>query len=164
MVSAGQPARTSAQVFTALSRSQILLSSAVVRQSTQLLAGLTRTERPSMATCISIGSMPLDLQPAPSSALSALIGRDASFRSVSPLQNFLNPPPVPEKATVTLTPGLAFWNSSATASVIGYTVLEPSIVTEPPRAADGAAVAPELGAAVEPALLHAAIASEVAAT
>ena len=39
--------------------------------------------------------------------------------SVSPLQNFLKPPPVPANATVTLTFGLAFWNSSATASVIG---------------------------------------------
>jgi hypothetical protein len=47
--------------------------------------------------------------------------------SVSPRQNFLNPPPVPPMPTVTLRPLLAFWNSSATASVIGYTVEEPSI-------------------------------------
>ena len=40
--------------------------------------------------------------------------------SVSPRQNFLNPPPVPEMPTVTRTsPPFAFWNSSATASVTG---------------------------------------------
>ena len=49
--------------------------------------------------------------------------------SVSPRQNFWKPPPVPEMPTVTRTPGLAFWNSSATASLIGKTVLEPSRVT-----------------------------------
>ena len=62
--------------------------------------------------------------------------------SVSPRQNFLKPPPVPEMPTVTLTsPFLAFWNSSATASVIGYTVLEPSILTRAPwaKAADESA-------------------------
>src|SRR5215210_8808260 len=78
--------------------------------------------------------MALALQPAPSPASSILIGRDASFMSVSPLQNFLNPPPVPANATVTLTPEFAFWNSSATASVIGYTVLEPSMLTLPDKA------------------------------
>src|SRR5262245_45818314 len=58
------------------------------------------------------------------------IGRDAFEISVSPRQNFLNPPPVPEMPTVTLTlPFVDFWNSSATASVIGKTVLEPSILT-----------------------------------
>ena len=58
------------------------------------------------------------------------IGREALATSVSPRQNFLKPPPVPEMPTVTLTaPFLAFWNSSATASVIGNTVLEPSILT-----------------------------------
>ena len=47
--------------------------------------------------------------------------------SVSPRQNFLKPPPVPPMPTVTLMPLLAFWNSSAMASVIGNTVEEPSI-------------------------------------
>ncbi len=56
------------------------------------------------------------------------IGREASEMSVSPLQNFWNPPPVPEVPTVTLVPGVAFWNSSATASVTGATVLDPSTV------------------------------------
>ena len=56
-----------------------------------------------------------------------VIGREAFEISVSPRQNFLNPPPVPEMPTVTLTaPRLAFWNSSATASVMRKTVLEPS--------------------------------------
>ncbi len=39
--------------------------------------------------------------------------------SVSPTQNFLNPPPVPDSDVGTRTPLLASWNSSATASVIG---------------------------------------------
>jgi hypothetical protein len=48
------------------------------------------------------------------------IGREASEMSVSPRQNFLKPPPVPEMPTVTLMAFFfAFWNSSATASVIG---------------------------------------------
>ena len=54
------------------------------------------------------------------------IGRDASEIIVSPRQNFLKPPPVPEIPTVTFVP-VFFWKSSATASVIGYTVEEPSI-------------------------------------
>ena len=49
--------------------------------------------------------------------------------SVSPRQNFWKPPPVPEMPTVTRVPGLARWNSSATASLIGKTVLDPSSVT-----------------------------------
>ena len=40
--------------------------------------------------------------------------------SVSPRQNFLKPPPVPEMPTVTLmTFFFIFWKSSATPSVIG---------------------------------------------
>src|SRR5687767_10524872 len=61
----------------------------------------------------------------------SLIGREASAISISPRQNFWKPPPVPEMPTVTRVPGLAFWNSSATASLIGNTVLEPSSVTRP---------------------------------
>ena len=49
--------------------------------------------------------------------------------SVSPRQKCLKPPPVPAMPTVTRTlPRLLIWNSSATASVIGNTVLEPSIL------------------------------------
>src|SRR6476661_5939445 len=69
------------------------------------------------------------------------IGREASLMSVSARQNFWKPPPVPEMPTVTRVPGLAFWNSSATASLIGKTVLLPSSVTTawpPPAAGDEA--------------------------
>ena len=47
--------------------------------------------------------------------------------SVSPRQNFLNPPPVPEILTFTRT-AFCFprWNSAAAASVMGKTVLDPS--------------------------------------
>src|SRR3990172_86972 len=121
--SAGQPARTSAHVATVLPVSQIFLSSAVVRQSTQLFCGLTRTDRPSSATSSSTYSIPASLHSVASDVASGLssvlIGREASFMSISPAQSFLNPPPVPENAAVTLTPGFAFWNSSATASLMG---------------------------------------------
>ena len=53
--------------------------------------------------------------------------------SVSPAQNFSKPPPVPEVPTVTRTPGFSLWNSSATASVSGATVLEPSMRIVPER-------------------------------
>ena len=58
-----------------------------------------------------------------------MIGRDALLMSVSARQNFWKPPPVPEMPTVTRTLWLAFWNSSATASLMGNTVLDPSRVT-----------------------------------
>ena len=54
------------------------------------------------------------------------MGRDASEIAVSVRQNFLNQPPVPEVPTVTGMPAFAFWNSSAMASLMGKTVLEPS--------------------------------------
>jgi|SRR5687768_9846726 hypothetical protein len=67
---------------------------------------------------------------APQADISVLLmGRDALLISVSPRQNFWKPPPVPEMPTVTLTSLPAFLNSSATASLIGNTVLEPSSVT-----------------------------------
>jgi hypothetical protein len=57
------------------------------------------------------------------------MGRDALLMSVSPAQNFWNPPPVPEMPTVGVrTFGLALPNSSATASAMGNTVLDPSTV------------------------------------
>ena len=72
-----------------------------------------------------MNSMPAALQSARSDSL---IGREASEICVSPRQNFLKPPPVPEMPTVTrYLPPAEFWNSSAMASVIGKTVLEPSI-------------------------------------
>jgi hypothetical protein len=71
------------------------------------------------------------------------IGREAPEMSVSLRQNFLKPPPVPEMPTVTLIWFFfAFWNSSATASVIGYTVLEPSTFTIWASAAGAATVTP----------------------
>ena len=57
--------------------------------------------------------------------------------SVSPTQNFLKPPPVPEMPTVTLSAGLTARNSSATASVMRYTVLEPSMRTPSAASAVG---------------------------
>ena len=77
---------------------------------------------------------------------SSLIGRDASDRSVSPLQNFLKPPPVPEMPTVTWTPGLAAPKASAAAVVSGPTVEEPSAEMVPDRF-ESAAAAVEAGAA-----------------
>ena len=61
----------------------------------------------------------------------SLIGREAFERFVSPRENFLNPPPVPETPIVTFTSGCTALNSSAIASVIGNTVLEPSILIVP---------------------------------
>ena len=72
--------------------------------------------------------MPLSAQ---ASISLCLMGREASEMSVSPLQNFSKPPPVPETPTVTRTSGATERNSSATASVTGKTVLEPSIATLP---------------------------------
>ena len=51
--------------------------------------------------------------------------------SVSPTVNRLNPPPVPEMETLACTLGCILLNSSATASEIGPTVLEPSISIAP---------------------------------
>ncbi len=60
------------------------------------------------------------------------IGREASDRSISPLQKRWKPPPVPEMPTVTLTPPApALRKSSAAAVVYGPTVDEPSAVIEP---------------------------------
>src|SRR5688572_20944276 len=59
------------------------------------------------------------------------MGREASLISISPRPNFLNPPPVPDRATEIFTAGCTALNSSATASVIGYTVLDPSMLIVP---------------------------------
>ena len=68
--------------------------------------------------------------------------------SVSPAQNFSNPPLVPAAPTVMSTFGLSWLKSSAAASVNGCTVLEPSIVILPERS-----VAVPLSALVEDELL-----------
>ena len=81
----------------------------------------------------------------------SLMGRDASLMSISPAVNRLNPPPVPDTPTLTRTSGWTLRNSSATASLTGKTVLEPSISIVPLSAiAAGAAdwvCAAEAGAA-----------------
>ena len=61
------------------------------------------------------------------------MGREASEMSVSPAQKRLKPPPVPETPTCTRTFGATLRNSSATASEMGKTVLEPSMSTSPER-------------------------------
>ena len=82
-----------------------------------------------MATGSSMYSMPFS---AHRSTSDWLMGREASDMWVSPAQNFLNPPPVPETPTVILTsPPVAMPNSSAMASVMGNTVLEPSMLMSP---------------------------------
>ena len=107
----------------------MVLSSSTVIHWAQVLSLLTMTVRPSMATGISMYSRPASSQ---SWTSLALMGREASEIWVSPLQNFLNPPPVPETPTVTRTlPSVSLPNSSATASVMGNTVLEPSISMSP---------------------------------
>ena len=62
---------------------------------------------------------------------SSLIGREALLMSVSPAMNFSNPPPVPDTPIVAFTSGLAIENSSATPSIIGNTVEDPSTKTVP---------------------------------
>ena len=91
---------------------------------------LVTTASPSSPTRTSIYSTSSSAQ---SLTSDSLIGRDASDMSVSPAQNFLNPPPVPETPTVTRTSFAILLNSSATASVTGNTVLEPSTLTSPER-------------------------------
>ena len=51
--------------------------------------------------------------------------------SVSPAQNFSNPPPVPEVPTVIFTFGFWPWNASWAACANGATVLDPSILIVP---------------------------------
>src|SRR5690606_4608582 len=80
-----------------------------------------------------MNSTPLASQLAASLSGPLRIGREALLMSVSPVQKREKPPPVPETPTGTRTSGATFMNSSATASVIGKTVLEPSISTLPLR-------------------------------
>ena len=112
---------------------QIMLSWSTVRQSTKSFCGFTTTDRPSIATGSSMYSMPAA---AHRSTSFCLMGRDASEMTVSLAQNFLNPPPVPEMPTTARTlPPVRSPNSSATASVMGNTVEEPSIGMSPERLA-----------------------------
>ena len=119
--------------------SHIFFISAMVSCLMKVFFGLTTTVSASNATGSSKYSMPAALH---SSISFFRIGREASEMSISLRQNFLKPPPVPEIPTVTLICCfLAFWKSSATASVTGKTVLEPSILTICCCAATGAAQA-----------------------
>src|SRR5688572_862638 len=103
-----------------------VLSSATVIVVAHVFFGFTTMARPSYAIGTSMYSM-LALEHASISA--GRIGRDALLMSDSPRQNFWNPPPVPEMPTVGVrTSGLALPYSSATASAMGNTVLEPSSV------------------------------------
>ena len=88
-----------------------------------LFWGLTTTAMPSIATGSSMNPTLLSPQ---SPCSDSLMKREASEMSVSSLQNFLKPPPLPEIPTGTRTLEKRFWYSSATACVIGPTVLEPS--------------------------------------
>ena len=85
--------------------------------------GFTTTAIPSIATGSSMYSIAL---PPHRICSFDLMNRDALEMSVSFSQNFLNPPPVPETPTGTRTPENFPWNSSATAALIGPTVLDPS--------------------------------------
>ena len=85
---------------------------------------------PSFATWISVYSTPPSLHTFTSSGS---IDREASEMSVSPAQNFSNPPLVPAAPTVMLTSEFSSLKSSAAASANGCTVLEPSIEIEPER-------------------------------
>src|SRR5699024_5664518 len=58
---------------------------------------------------------------------------------ISPRKNFWNPPPVPDTPTVTRKSGAFALNSSAMASVMGKTVLDPSISISP----DGPLASPD---------------------
>jgi hypothetical protein len=99
----GHSGRRSFQVLACLEALavQMRLSSDTLRLSTKVFCLLTTTARPSMATWISKGVMPLAWQ-----ALVSLerMGRLASATSISPRQNFWRPPPVPEKATLATMP------------------------------------------------------------
>src|SRR3954470_4744232 len=132
---------------------QSCLSWSVVRQSTASALFVT-TAMPSLAIWTWPYLTPAFLQTGTSS--SSLMGREASEMSVSPAQNFSKPPPVPEVPTVTLTSGFSALNSSATPSVRGPTVLEPSTriwpetesllppwSSPPPHAATPMATAPD---------------------
>ena len=83
---------------------------------------------------------------------------------VSPAQNFLKPPPVPDTPTVILTlPSVAMPNSSAIASVIGKTVLDPSTLMSPESSESIAGAVVNAGAAPPDGAVVAAGAAVVAA-
>ena len=127
----GKPERTSFQLFTFEPGSQIFFSSATERHVAQVFCWFTTTVSASLATVNARQEPTLLVLQACASVI--LIGRDASERSISPLQNRWKPPPVPEMPTVTFTfEAPAREKSSAAAVVYGPTVDDPSAVIEPP--------------------------------
>ena len=90
-----------------------------------MFLGFTTTEIPSKATGNSTYST---LPSSQSFASVSLMLREAPVIEISPAQNFLKPPPVPDTPMV-IRAAFVRWNSSATASEIGKTVLEPSMAT-----------------------------------
>ena len=129
----GKLERMSFQLSTFEPVFQIVLSSAVVRQSTQVFALLTTIERPSFATVNATHLTPASRQRI---ASEFFIGREAFERSISLRQNRSKPPPVPEMPTVTRRGGFRFWKPSAAAIAYGPTVLEPSARDRPPERSD----------------------------
>src|SRR6187402_9450 len=113
-------------IFPCASGAQRVFSSATLIVVAHVFFGLTTIARPSYAMGSSMYSTPAVLQ---ASISAGRIGLDALLTLTSSRQNFWKPPPVPEIPTVGVRPlGLALPYSSATASAIGNTVLEPSTV------------------------------------
>src|SRR3954447_9504900 len=101
------------------------------------------TVMPSYAIFSSVYSTPAAAHVA---ASSSLILREASLMSVSPLQNVLNPSPVPGPLIVYLKSGFVSASASATPVEIGSTVDEPETlivpVTAPAAPPEAAVLAP----------------------
>ena len=84
--------------------------------------------------------------------------------SVSPLQNSSNPSLVPGPSTATVTPGFSPWNCSATSEVMGSTVDEPEMLSEPVTSVVVSPVAPVDPVVSPSSSPHAAATSDNAAT
>jgi len=91
--SSGNDGSTWFQFVTSDFGAQIFSSCSVVRQVAKVFSLFTTTVSASFATVSGAGVTPAFSQFAFSSSS---IGREASFMSVSPRQNFSNPPPVPD--------------------------------------------------------------------
>ena len=104
---------------------QIFLSSSIERHVAHVLSLFTTTVSASFATVKARHEPMLFVLQIAASLI--FIGREASERSISPLQKRSKPPPVPEMPTVTRTfLAPARLKSSAAAVVYGPTVDEPS--------------------------------------
>ena len=114
----GKLERMSFQLLTFEPVFQIVFSSAVVRQSTQVFCRLTTMESPSFATVNATHLTPASRQRI---ASEFFIGREAFARSISLRQKRSKPPPVPEMPTVTRAPDSSAWKPSAAAIAYGPT-------------------------------------------